>query len=90
MFLYVRMRKVFWSSNKQLKPAQKVIQLNNKLKNYCVDNNIIYVDYYSNMNDGEGGLKVPDFTSENDLVHPNINGYAIMESIILEAVGKSN
>ena len=73
-----------------LKPAQKVIQLNNKLKNYCVDNNIIYVDYYSKMNDGEGGLKVPDFTSENDLVHPNINGYAIMESIILEAVGKSN
>ena len=37
------------------------------------------------MNDGEGGLKVPDYTSENDLVHPNSDGYAVMESVILNA-----
>jgi len=56
------------------------------LKEYCQKNKIIYVDYYSQMNDGEGGLRVPEFTSANDLVHPNSAGYAVMESIILEAL----
>jgi hypothetical protein len=38
------------------------------------------------MNDGKGGLKVPDYTSANDLVHPNSKGYEIMESVILRAL----
>jgi len=72
--------------NLNVKPAKKVISLNKMLKEYCRKNKIIYVDYYSQMNDGEGGLKVPEFTSANDLVHPNSAGYAVMESIILEAL----
>ena len=75
-----------WSPN--LDPANKVIRLNEILKDYCVKNDIFYVDYYSKMNDGEGGLKVPEYTSENDLVHPNSDGYAVMESIILNAIKK--
>ena len=75
-----------WSPN--LDPANKVIRLNEILKDYCVKNDIVYVDYYSKMNDGEGGLKVPEYTSENDLVHPNSNGYALMESVILNAIKK--
>jgi len=72
--------------NLNVKPAQKVISLNKILKEYCIKNKITYVDYYSQMNDGEGGLKVPEFTSANDLVHPNSAGYAVMESIILDAL----
>ena len=72
--------------NLNVKPAKKVISLNKMLKEYCQKNKIIYVDYYSQMNDGEGGLRVPEFTSANDLVHPNSAGYAVMESIILEAL----
>lgn len=72
--------------NLNVKPAKKVMSLNKMLKEYCQKNNIIYVDYYSQMNDGEGGLRVPEFTSANDLVHPNSAGYAVMESIILEAL----
>ena len=34
------------------------------------------------MNDGNGGLKVPEFTSEDDLVHPNKEGYKVMEEVI--------
>ena len=75
-----------WSPN--LDPANKVIMLNEILKDYCLKNDIVYVDYYSKMNDGEGGLKVPEYTSENDLVHPNSNGYALMESVILNAIKK--
>ena len=42
-----------------------------------------YVDYYSSMVDLNGGLKVPEFTSNDDLVHPNLAGYKVMEEIIL-------
>ena len=69
-----------WSPG--LNPAEKVINLNTILENYCEKNNIKYVDYYSRMNDGNGGLKVPEFTSEGDLVHPNKQGYSVMESVI--------
>ena len=75
-----------WSPN--LDPANKVIKLNKILKDYCLKNDIVYVDYYSKMNDGEGGLKVPEYTSANDLVHPNSDGYAVMESVILNAIKK--
>jgi alpha-L-fucosidase len=73
-----------WSPN--IEPAKKVIKLNNVLKEYCLKNNIVYVDYYSKMEDGRGGLKVPEYTSAVDLVHPNSDGYAVMESIILKAI----
>jgi lysophospholipase L1-like esterase len=35
------------------------------------------------MSDSKGGLKVPEYTAENDLVHPNKAGYKVMEKIIL-------
>jgi len=75
-----------WSPG--LEPAPKVIKLNTILKNYCTKNNITYVDYYSSMVDGEGGLKVPEYTAANDLVHPNLAGYKVMEKIILSALEK--
>ena len=59
--------------------AKKVIELNLLLKDYCLENNIQYVDYHSVMDDGNGGLKVPEHTAENDLVHPNKDGYKVME-----------
>jgi lysophospholipase L1-like esterase len=38
------------------------------------------------MVDLNGGLKVPEFTSDDDLVHPNLAGYKVMEEIILKAL----
>ena len=75
-----------WSPG--LEPAPKVIKLNTILKDYCTKNNITYVDYYSSMVDDEGGLKVPEYTAANDLVHPNLAGYKVMEKIILSALEK--
>lgn len=40
------------------------------------------------MNDGKGDLKVPEHTSENDLVHPNKRGYRVMESVMIDALKK--
>ena len=75
-----------WSTG--LEPGPKVIKLNTILKNYCVKNNITYVDYFSSMADDEGGLKVPEYTAANDLVHPNLAGYKVMEKIILSSLEK--
>ena len=38
------------------------------------------------MSDEKGGLKVPEYTSADDLVHPNLAGYKLMEKIILDAL----
>ena len=70
-----------WSPG--LEPGPKVIKLNTILKDYCIKNNITYVDYFSSMADDEGGLKVPEYTTADDLVHPNLAGYKVMEKIIL-------
>ena len=73
-----------WSPG--MEPGPKVIKLNSILKNYCDSNNIPYVDYFSAMSDEKGGLKVPEYTTADDLVHPNLAGYKVMGKIILKAL----
>ena len=58
------------------------------MKDYCSKRDVTYVDYFSSMADDKGGLKVPEFTTANDLVHPNLAGYKVMEKIILSALEK--
>ena len=73
-----------WSPG--MDPGPKVVKLNSILKNYCNSNNIPYFDYFSAMSDEKGGLKVPEYTTAEDLVHPNLAGYKVMEKIILKAL----
>ena len=68
--------------NLSINPTYKVIYLNSLLKKYCKENNIVFVDYYSEMTDWGGGLKTPQYTSKYDLVHPNKKGYEKMEEIL--------
>lgn len=75
-----------WSPG--LEPASKIVKLNTILKSYCKENGLTYVDYYAAMVDADGGLKVPDYTAANDLVHPNKEGYKVMEKIILASLKK--
>lgn len=72
--------------NPGLNPGPKVIKLNSILKKYCEENDTPYADYYSAMADDKGGLKVPEYTSSDDLVHPNLAGYKVMEKIILQTL----
>ena len=44
-----------WSPG--LEPGPKVIKLNAILKNYCIKNNITYVDYFSSMADDKRRAK---------------------------------
>jgi lysophospholipase L1-like esterase len=72
-----------------LDPAPKINKINKALKVFSEENNFIYLDYYAAMVDDKGGLKVPEYTSANDLVHPNKNGYLVMEKLAEIAINKA-
>ena len=62
-----------WSPD--LKPAPKIIELNEWIKKYAAEKGYIYVDYYSAMTDDHGGLPL---ALSDDGVHPIATGFAIM------------
>ena len=72
-----------------LDPASKIITINKALKVFSEENNFIYLDYYAAMVDDKGGLKVPEYTTANDLVHPNKAGYLVMEKLAEIAINKA-
>ena len=72
-----------------LDPASKIITINKALKVFSEENNFIYLDYYSAMVDDKGGLKVPEYTTANDLVHPNKDGYLVMEKLAEIAINEA-
>lgn len=63
--------------------AEKIIKLNEMLKEYADANKIPYVDYHSAMTDSEGGLPVE---LAKDGVHPTPAGYKIMEEILVKVL----
>jgi len=70
----------------EIKPADKVIELNSLIASYAKSKSLTYVDYYSAMVDESKGLH-DDLG--NDGVHPNAKGYGIMEPMIMNAIQKS-
>ncbi len=69
-----------------IEPASMIRDLNYRIAQFAKDKGLIYIDYYQRMVDDKGGLKVPDFTTADDLVHPNVEGYALMEEVVLPAL----
>ena len=69
----------------EMKPANDILQLNEMIKAYAKENKIPYVDYHSALKDEENGL--PKKYSK-DGVHPNAQGYAVMESVIMPVLKK--
>lgn len=66
---------------KDLKPAQDIIKLNGMINEYAQSIGIPYIDYHSILKDENGGL--PNKYSK-DGVHPIIEGYKVMEGLLLE------
>lgn len=64
----------------EIKPAEKVGLLNDMLKKYAVQHDILFVDYYTKMVSTSGGL-LPNLTTDG--VHLNADGYFLMEQMIL-------
>jgi lysophospholipase L1-like esterase len=73
-----------WKRN--LDPGPKIVALNVWLKDYARKNSLIYLDYYSAMNDGKLGLSA---SLSDDGVHPNRNGYAVMGPLAEKAIASA-
>lgn len=71
---------------KGLQPAEKIVALNAWLKQYANENGFTYVDYWTPMADERKGMKTG---LANDGVHPTLEGYKVMESIVQPAIEKA-
>lgn len=65
------------------RPPAQILELNNWMKNYAAQNNLIYLDYFSAMADEKGFLKAE---IANDGLHPNAKGYEIMKPLAAQAI----
>ena len=68
-----------------LEPAEKIVKLNQMIKSYANENKLVYVDYFTKMEDGKNGLK-SKYTYDG--VHPNFEGYRVMASLVQDAINK--
>jgi lysophospholipase L1-like esterase len=66
-----------------LRPCKRILALNTWLKNYCAQNGLVYLDYFSAMVDDQGMLK-RDLSDEG--LHPNAAGYKIMAPLAEKAI----
>src|SRR5690606_29869023 len=73
-----------WS--KEADAVGMIAAVNTWMKEYAAEQGFVYLDYFAAMADEEGGL--PKRYS-GDGVHPNAEGYALMEPLVLEAVRKA-
>jgi len=69
--------------------SKDIIELNAKLEDYAKSHHIKYVDYHSALKDAADGLAAPYGDARkngSDSVHPGLDGYKVMEEIILKAL----
>ena len=69
-----------------MEPAEKVVRLNEWIKNYADKHNCIYLDYFTQMADAKHALKA-EYT--DDGVHPTLAGYKIMDPLVEEAIQRA-
>jgi len=69
-----------------LNPAEKIVELNNMIKNYADGKSILYLDYYSSLKDDRKGMKAE---YSKDGVHPNEAGFKVMMPLCNQAIKKA-
>ena len=69
-----------------LRPRERILALNVWLKDYCANNGLLYLDYFSAMADEKGMLK-KDLSDEG--LHPDVAGYKIMAPLAEKAIAKA-
>lgn len=71
----------YW--NPQIQPADTIVALNERLKDYARRQRLVYVDYYTPMVDENKGLKR---AYSEDGVHPNEAGYKLMTNLVTKGI----
>jgi acyl-CoA thioesterase I len=69
-----------------LRPRERILALNAWLKDYCAQNGLVYLDYFSALIDDRGMLR-RDLS--DDGLHPNAAGYRIMAPLADKAIAKA-
>ena len=69
------------------RPMPRILQLNAWLKNYCAQNKLVYLDYFSALVDDKGLLK-RDLA--DDGLHPNAAGFKIMAPLAEAAIHRAS
>jgi len=69
-----------------VRSPEKILELNRWLKNYCVMNDCLYLDYFSAMVDDKGLLK-RDLAEDG--LHPNVAGYKVMAPVAEAAIARA-
>lgn len=72
----------FWRKTISNVP-EKITALNKMIKDYAEEKGFIFVDYYPEMVSSGGALN-PSYSKDG--VHPNLEGYKVMEKIVLAAI----
>jgi len=65
------------------RPRERILALNQWLKDYCAKNRLVYLDYFSALVDDKGMLKRE---LSDDGLHPNDAGYKIMAPLAEKAI----
>ena len=63
----------------EISPQYKILKINSILQTYALKNNMVYLDYFSDMFDGNDGL-INQYGA--DSVHPNKAGYLVMSNLV--------
>jgi lysophospholipase L1-like esterase len=66
-----------------LEPAQHIVEINEWLRRFAREKSLIYVDYHEPLADERDAMKQ---TFSNDGVHPNRDGYSVMEPLARHAI----
>lgn len=68
------------------RPPDRILAINKWMKSYCDEKGLVYLDYFTAMVDDKGFLKAE---LANDGLHPNAEGYKIMQKLAVEAIAKA-
>ena len=64
-------------------PPKTISFINSVLQDYCKKNSLAFLDYFSPMADEKKGLR-SDYGTDG--VHPNKQGYSVMEQVVRETI----
>jgi lysophospholipase L1-like esterase len=69
-----------------MQPAEKVVAVNSWIKSYASKNNSVYLDFFSAFADERKGMPLK---YSADGIHPNKDGYKIMEPLAEKAIAEA-
>ena len=75
-----------FSWNPDILPADSVIKLNDLLEAYANNNQVLYLNYFDEMNNNNGGLQV-ELTSDG--VHVTEKGYELMSILAKQSISST-